>query len=72
MEYNNFYSEDRNFAIWRLRRMREKYCFSVINRGKIWYDTLSNEQIAELKDWYQAWLDVTDTMVEPAKPAWLI
>ncbi len=57
--------------LFRLRRRREKYCFSVINRGQIWYDTLTDGQKAELKNWYNAWLNVTKTFVEPAKPAWL-
>ena len=66
----NFMCE-KDIAIFRLRRRRDKKCFSVINRGKIWYDTLTDNQIAELKLWYQAWLKVTDTMVEPTMPSWL-
>lgn len=54
-----------------LRANRETVCFSVINRGRLWYDTLSQEQIEELNIWYKAWLDVTITMVEPQKPIWL-
>lgn len=54
-----------------LRELREIKCFSVINRGQIWYDTLTESQKAELKVWYKAWLDITKTFVEPKKPAWL-
>ena len=54
-----------------LRKQRKDECFSIINRGKLWYDTLSYEQLAELKSWYFKWLDVTDTLVIPAKPTWL-
>lgn len=54
-----------------LKNRREKECFSVINRGKLWYDTLSYEEIAELKDWYYKWLDVTVTRKVPKKPKWL-
>lgn len=54
-----------------LRQRRKNECFSVINRGKLWYDRLSYEQLAELKKWYQAWLDVTETLVTPSYPAWL-
>jgi len=54
-----------------LRNKRETECFSVVNRGQIWYDTLSSEQKQELKNWYQAWLDVTGTKTIPAKPNWL-
>lgn len=55
-----------------LRRQRETECFSIINRGQLWYNRLSAEQYEELIVWYQAWLDVTDTKVVPEKPSWLI
>ena len=54
-----------------LRERREKECFPVINRGKLWYDCLTPLQLGELKSWYWAWLNVTDTCVIPTKPAWL-
>ena len=54
-----------------LRDEREKVCFSVINRGRLWYNRLTTEQYAELEIWYQAWLDVTDTLVRPLQPTWL-
>lgn len=54
-----------------LRAQRESECFSVINRGQLWYETLTLEQITELKTWYQAWLDVTTTKIIPTKPSWL-
>lgn len=54
-----------------LRMQREEECFLIINRGQLWYDTLSNEYKAELNDWYHAWLDVTETKVVPDKPVWL-
>lgn len=53
------------------RRLRELTCFPIINRGQLWYDTLSAEQLTELNAWYQAWLDGTDTQTIPDKPAWL-
>ena len=56
-------------AFW--RRRREKKCFPFINRGQLWYDSLTDIQKAELTTWYKAWLDVTVTFTEPAKPAWL-
>lgn len=55
-----------------LRNQREVECFPVINRGKLWYDNLTTEQIAELNKWYNAWLDVTETKVIPNKPNWLV
>ena len=54
-----------------LREQRSYECFSVINRGKLWYDKLSEEQINELRAWYHAWLDVTETKIIPQKPEWL-
>lgn len=54
-----------------LREQREIECFSIINRGKLWYDKLTEEQVQELNTWYQAWLDVTETKVIPIKPSWL-
>lgn len=53
------------------RTRREKECFSVINRGQLWYETLSLAQLLELRKWYQAWLDGTNTMTVPERPAWL-
>lgn len=54
-----------------LRRQREQDCFSVVNRGKLWYNCLTDEQLAELNDWYFAWLNVTDTRCIPTRPTWL-
>ena len=54
-----------------LRSCREKECFPIINRGKIWYDLLSDVQLNELRTWYNAWLDVTITLVRPKMPKWL-
>lgn len=54
-----------------LREIREQECFSVINRGSLWYDPLTDSQKEELKIWYNAWLDVTETKIVPEKPKWL-
>ena len=54
-----------------LRNRREVECFSVINRGQLWYGMLTVKQIAELTAWYKAWLKVTETKVVPEKPSWL-
>lgn len=54
-----------------LRLLRERECFKYINRGPLWYDTLSEEQTKELKKWYADWLDATDTKSVPQKPEWL-
>ena len=54
-----------------IRSRREVECFSVINRGQLWYNMLTNEQIEELNVWYHNWLDVTQTKIIPEKPSWL-
>lgn len=55
----------------RLRKKRETECFSVINRGKLWYDRLNANELHELQSWYTAWLDVTETLIEPIRPTWI-
>lgn len=55
----------------RLRQLRERECFSVINRGRLWYEMLTPEQVAELRTWYEAWLNVTKTRSIPERPAWV-
>ena len=54
-----------------LRVRREKECFSVVNRGWIWYSTLTLSQWRELRTWYIAWLRVTETMTPPDRPSWV-
>jgi hypothetical protein len=54
-----------------LRNTREFECFAYINRGKLWYDNLTEQQLIELDNWYKEWLDVTITKVIPVKPEWL-
>jgi len=54
-----------------LRYKRINECFSVINRGELWYERLTHEQKEELEIWYQEWLDVTKTKQEPNRPEWL-
>lgn len=55
----------------RLRAQRETECFPVINRGKLWYNKLTAEQETQLNDWYEAWLNVTETKTVPEKPQWI-
>jgi hypothetical protein len=58
-------------SLQEFRKLREKECFPIVNRGKLWYNCLTDEQLTELRDWYFAWLDVTETKVIPKKPKWL-
>ena len=64
----NIYAKD---PLDSLRKQRDKVCFPIINRGKLWYDCLTVEQLAELRDWYWAWLNVTETLEIPLTPTWL-
>ena len=40
-----------------IRMRRETECFAYINRGELWYSLLTDEQKAELANWYLSWLD---------------
>ncbi len=54
-----------------IRQRRENECFAYINRGELWYSLLTDEQKAELADWYLSWLDAPETRTIPAPPVWL-
>lgn len=54
-----------------LRELREQECYKIVNRGQLWYGTLSLSQLAELTKWYKDWLDVTKTLEIPEKPDWI-
>ena len=54
-----------------LRSRREAECFPIINRGQLWYESLDGQQRSELREWYSAWLNVTETLKVPEKPAWI-
>lgn len=55
----------------KLRERREKICFPIINRGKLWYDSLTYTQLSELRSWYWQWLNVTETLDVPTTPNWI-
>lgn len=65
------YDSSLHGLIERLRKRRIEECFAVINRGRLWYNRLSVEQYTELELWYDAWLNVTETLEIPAAPTWL-
>lgn len=54
-----------------IRARREKECFNIIDRSKLWYDKLTNEQYQELSAWYEAWLNAPETLIVPTAPNWL-
>ena len=63
-----------------LRARREYECFSIVNRGVLWYNTLTEVQRLELDTWYKAWLDITEAYqpgidietIIPVRPDWLV
>lgn len=55
-------------AVYRRQRL---YCFSVVNRGQSWYNNLTEQQLFELDEWYQAWLDAPETLIRPETPSWI-
>lgn len=54
-----------------LRDVRDVECFSIINRGGLWYKGLTEIQLQELEIWYNNWLDITETKTIPTKPDWI-
>jgi hypothetical protein len=58
-------------SLMALRFAREVECFKFLNKSPMWFNRLTESQQAELTEWYQAWLDVTETQVIPTKPEWL-
>ena len=75
LQFNNERSKLRKkqTQIWQLRSQREEECFSIINRGDVWYSKVVNteERRQELAAWYQDWLNVTNTLTPPKKPSWI-
>ena len=64
--------KDKEYAInSELRALRESECFSVINRGTLWYNNLTEQQYEELSKWYKEWLDVTQTKTIPKPLSWI-
>ena len=55
-----------------LRERRQRECFNIVdNRSQLWWMKLTDIQKEELKGWYEAWLNVTETKAIPKKPSWL-
>ena len=77
---------NKELELEQLRQQRQTDCFDIFNRNSYQVDDsrysegyrrlmmteLNEVQQAELKEWYEAWCDVTDTLVMPTKPEWLI
>ena len=55
-----------------IRFERSRVCFPVVNRGQLWYDTLTESEKNEIREWYQKWLDAPETGVVPEMPKWLV
>ena len=62
---------NKNEKVKAIKSLRSQICFPVINRGRLWYDRLTPEQLAELEEWYQRWLDAPKTLEIPKTPDWV-
>lgn len=54
-----------------IRQRRAVECFPYINRGRLWYNKLTDAQLVELSRWYEEWLDAPKTLKIPKKLSWL-
>lgn len=70
-KFFNFVVCDENFIKSYYRKIRAKYCFPIINRGRLWYERLSYSQESQLREWYDDWLRITDTYKVPDCPEWI-
>ena len=61
----------------KLRERRKAECFEYWNRQWVIEPEpnkphqVTQEQFNEMELWYEAWLNVTETMIIPTKPEWL-
>ncbi len=62
--------EKKQFIDSYYRHRREIKCYPIINRGKLWYDLLTEARHSQLESWYHDWLDVTETHKEPDDLYW--
>lgn len=70
--FDTIVMNDRKSTMQRVyRHMRENVCYLVVNRGRLWYDHLTLAQQTELNDWYEQWLDITETFNAPETPEWV-
>ena len=53
-----------------LRHSREKKCFAIANRN-FFFNEATIAEMAEINNWYTAWLNVTDTLVVPIVPHYI-
>lgn len=62
-----------------LRARRQKECFDIISHGSFIIKLLENvadipsftQRLNEFQQWYQGWLDVTETNIIPQYPTWI-
>ena len=54
-----------------IRQAREVECFKIADRGPLWYDGLTMEQLEELRVWHRAWLAAPETGVIPERLVWI-
>ena len=53
-----------------IRQLRRKERVDIADRAA-WYDSLTEEQKAEVQSWRKAWLDAPETGIIPEKPRWI-
>lgn len=72
-KFEDYHSDEECLELYKdnLRTRRVNECYSIVNRGKLWYNHLSFEQLSELTSWYRAWLNVTETLIVPEKLNWV-
>jgi hypothetical protein len=70
-EWNLAHPEDIFSDKEHFSNIRNAVCFTIINRGGLWYDLLTPEERTDLLNWYLAWLDAWETKVVPITPTWL-
>lgn len=72
-EFYDEYTNEQQLELYKehLRVRRANECYKVCDRGKLWYNLLTSEQLVELTLWHRAWRNVTDTLEIPKKPLWL-
>ena len=66
------YIKNEEDIVKELRLRREKECFAIVNRGSLYFEQFTPEQMSQIRDWYNSWLEVTKTKAIPEKPNFII
>lgn len=65
--------EKKQLELYTLRSLRNEE-FSKFDKYQLmlFWEELSSEEKLEYRDWRKAWLDVTETLIEPKRPEWFV